>query len=247
MIYIAGGAGVPNFGDELMAKYWLDEVQHNSDVTFSGIRGKVLRSLFSQRYPNVKFTGGLHACLAHGPANFWGAFEFGTRIFSWKNKHLLGEERERLLAAKVFHLHGGGYINTKWPKHAFYFGLALALKEKTGCKIAATGLGLTPILAPPAKLVEKFGRSIDAFDVLEVRDEDSYHFLRKYSSNAMILNGLDDVFLQSQGITPGAKTLHVSLYPGEEFGRMADRIPSRFVDGFDRHLFWLCMLISTEN
>ncbi|WP_374834249.1 polysaccharide pyruvyl transferase family protein [Paenochrobactrum pullorum] len=245
MIYIAGGAGVPNFGDELMARYWLDKLSQYSDVTFAGVRSKVLNSLFSNRFPNVHFSGALRNVIARSSADFWEAFRDGANAL--RSGVLLSmpvEEVERLMSASIFHLHGGGYINSKWPKHAFYLGLALALKEKNGCKLIATGIGLTPIQTPPDDIRPIFERALEAFDVFEVRDQESYDFIMQYdNSKQAIHNGLDDTFITPvTPITPvhNHRTLHVSLYNNEDADRVIERIPPRFIESFDLHKFWLC-------
>ena len=65
------------------------------------------------------------------------------------------ENRDHPLAGiisglEVYHLHGGGYLNNRWPTHGFMVGLGLAATELTGCRLVATGLGLGPLEAPEA-------------------------------------------------------------------------------------------------
>jgi polysaccharide pyruvyl transferase WcaK-like protein len=242
MYYLHGGAGVPNFGDELIVRQWLDflEGKVNGDIVVSGMRKKALVDIFKQRYPAVHYTSSLCSYQSKLPKGFWSSFKSGLNFFKDGVK-LAGDEINRLLSAKTFHLHGGGYINSIWPNHAFYIGFAAALKEKTGCRLVGTGLGLTPAPKPPAEIANQYRDALMAFDAIEVRDHASFEYILKSSDGcANVTLGLDDIFLLRPLLKPGPKTMHISLHSQSWADEAAEAIDFDFIKSFDQQIFWQC-------
>ena len=88
------------------------------------------------------------------------------------------------------HLIGGGYINSVWPYHLGLLRAALRLRDVSGARLAATGLGLTP-----ETHVDELAKSLNAFDHVSVRDQPSADLIG-------VESGVDDAFLYLQGV-PG--------------------------------------------
>lgn len=252
MYYLHGGAGVPNFGDELIVKQWLDFLSdkikgpvilprlRKNPITVSGMRESVLKEIFSKDYQNVNFTSALYRYQVKLPKGYWTSFHAGYTFFDDRKK-LANEELKRILSAEVFHLHGGGYINSIWPNHAFYIGFSAALKKQTGCRLVGTGLGLNPGPVPPRKYKDQFGEALVAFDAIEVRDEASFDFVHEYSGGmANLTLGLDDIFLSSPSIKSGPKTFHISLHSSEGTDEASSQLDYEFINSFERKVFWQC-------
>ncbi len=252
MYYLHGGAGVPNFGDELIVRQWLDFLadkvkgpiilprMRKNPVTVSGMRGKVLKKLFAKQYPNVNYSGALCGYQSKLPKGYWSSFQAGFTFFD-DGKKLKGAEEKRILVAQVFHLHGGGYINTLWPNHAFYIGFVAALKRKTGCRIIGTGLGLAPAPVPPEEIRDAFAEALIAFDAIEVRDKASFDFVHSTSNGiANVTLGLDDIFLSPPKIKAGPKSFHMSLHSNKGTDEIVTQLDLDFVDSFERKIFWQC-------
>lgn len=246
MYYLHGGAGAPNFGDELIAKLWLDFVKArlNPQIVFSGYRKNVLNNWFSTAYPNVHFTDALSKYQIKCDENFWEAFLEGYNFFSIDGhdpERISGAEVEILKSATVFHLHGGGYINTLWPRHGFYLGIGSALKRVNGCKLIATGLGITPIPVPPPEMEEMAREALEAFDLFEVRDKKSYDFaVSRVSDASRIVRGSDDAFLAKVRLKGKGNTLHLSLHMNEQGSNTVNLLSPDFLSKFDHHKFWIC-------
>lgn len=252
MYYLHGGAGVPNFGDELIVRQWLDFLadkvkgpalfprMRRKSITVSGMRGKVLNDLFLQQYPSANYTGALCAYQSKLPKGYWSSFQAGLTFFD-DGKSLKGAEEKRILAARVFHLHGGGYINTLWPNHAFYIGFIAALKRKTGCRVVGTGLGLAPTPIPPVEFKDAFAEALIAFDAIEVRDQASFDIVHNASNGqANVTLGLDDIFLAPPKIKSGPKSFHMSLHSNKGTDEIVSQLDLDFIDSFERKIFWQC-------
>lgn len=242
--YLHGGAGAPNFGDELMARQWVDFIQERTskNIVLSGYHKSALVDLFSLKYPKIHLTDALSNRQTACENDFWSAFNSGFDFFKNPNNDFSNEEMERILDTSIFHLHGGGYINTLWPKHSFYLGFAAAIKEKLGCLIIGTGLGITPTIEPPTqKDADRLKIALNSFDTLEFRDLHSWNYATKWGGESSIF-GLDDAFLSPvRTVTLNGTALHVALHTNKWGDAVIDRrLNKEFVESFDRHYFWCC-------
>ena len=147
----------------------------------------------------------------------------------------------------VLHLHGGGYINTIWPKNAFLLGFAVATKRRHGCKLVGTGLGLLPAGTPPELYQPMLREALAEFDLLEVRDRWAYDYLKRLSASPRILLGLDDSYLLGRDAPgdaprPGPRTLHVSWFGyADGFEEVLEFAGGPAAAAFERVLFWACI------
>ena len=86
------------------------------------------------------------------------------------------------------HILGGGYLNSIWPHHARLLRAALRLRQVSGARLAATGLGLAP-----ATDAEGLRAALGAFDHATVRDAPSAQLARADRAP-------DDAFLGLPGL-----------------------------------------------
>lgn len=242
MYFLLGGAGVPNFGDELIVRQWLDFLKSKTrmPITVSGMRADALREVFSGKYPEVNFSDYLYDYLVKLPKGYWSSFQGGLDFFKEKG-NFNNPNVQRILESSVFHLHGGGYINNLWPNNAFYLGFCAALKRETGCRLVGTGLGVSPSPNPPEEMSDIFADALTEFDAIEVRDVASLEFLHSASfGEASVSLGLDDVFLLSPEIDRSSRKIHISLHSNEDMDDVAKSIDLNFVESFGRKVFWQC-------
>lgn len=246
-----GGAGVANFGDELMVRKWLDFYSAHgllNDVVVDGSHSRVLSDLFSSQYKEAKYTNLFNSLRGSGPKDFWKSLRRGIQFYEnggFHNypqfKHWI-KEFEKI---KVLHLHGGGYLNNLWPQAAFLLGVAAATKRKYGCKLVATGIGFLPVNDTPSDYIDDFNKVMESFDFFECRDYASASFIKrtiKYHDN--VFYGLDDTYigLLEQGTTKNKKRLHFSFFTHviKTLEDIVDQMPANLNQQFDEVLYWGC-------
>src|SRR5690554_5426166 len=106
MYFLIGGAGVPNFGDELMVRQWIDHLINKDikNITVSGVRKTALDRMFPLHYPNVITTNSIYRYLSKAEPNFSEAFLAGYTSLEGENslKHYDEEITNTLLSSSVF-------------------------------------------------------------------------------------------------------------------------------------------------
>jgi len=191
LIYLVSTSGFPNYGDELVAAQWLRWLaQHEPDAEVwldTPSPGNCVM-MFDDLHPNVRFTDALFQIVWNAPEDPEELAWFcGEAI---RNPGLVPRRAfgmELLRRADVFHILGGGYINSLWPRHLGLLAAGATMKTTFDARVAATGLGLLPV-AGPTELVQKLAHDFDVFDV---RDTESYALL---ADDKVIQSG-DDVTL----------------------------------------------------
>jgi len=186
-IYLLGTGGFPNYGDEYITQAWLQflgQTRPSAEVWLdTPFPGQAVH-LFSHLHPRIRFTDTLWRVL-------WDTADMereeADRLLDERLAHL-GTPRYdlgiiRMKEATTFHILGGGYINSVWPLHVGLLRAAQRLRELTGIRIAATGLGLTP-----ATGVATLQEAVKHFDHFSVRDQPSAELVGGDV-------GLDDAFL----------------------------------------------------
>lgn len=249
MILLVGGGGIPNYGDELIINNWLrwyGEVGEGAmnRVRVEGYSARVLRSTFSSRFPEVGWGHIVrNARLRYRDAGFWGALDGGLKAGEASDRSVRAA-KDIADAASIFHVHGGGYINGKWPTHAFVLGIAASAAKSAGTRAVATGLGLRPVPEPDDLERAILDEVVGCFSLLEVRDKWSYDFLIRNvapSNHSKIILGLDDAFLQPVlAERRDTRTLHLALRADAAGDSIIERLDNDFVGSFDRHQFWVC-------
>lgn len=238
---LVGGGGVPNFGDELIIEKWLQWVR--SRTRFSNMKlvlelnhWRVGHSLGFDQYPLVFPSSDMSRLRAIlGDVSFATAFDAGVAYVTSEERGATSDRLySRLERTAVFHLHGGGYLNSYWPSHAFSLGVGCGLKEKYGTFTMATGLGLGPFKS--AEDSKRVAAAAEAFDYFEVRDADSASFTSLANEP-----GLDDAFLSSVNhVLCSESALHVSLIGNSDRTSMFNTLSRDLVQQFERLYFWIC-------
>ncbi|MBB1250855.1 polysaccharide pyruvyl transferase family protein [Rhizobium sp. G21] len=203
---LIGGAGAPNYGDELIVRGWVDFLTtHIDPKTKILIYENIAKNEIELHGPfaknaNIEFRDDLAAIAkANKELSFWGQVARGYE-FIQKNgmnsykKHNLKE----LQNAETVHLHGGGYLNKLFPVKGFFLGLCAALNKAYGTRIFATGIGFGPADPVPAGLETTISEIFSRFEIFELRDVDNYRKLSKQFPFANFSYGLDDCFLVPQ-------------------------------------------------
>lgn len=246
MIYLTGGAAVPNYGDELIVDSWLRwYIDQNaidpSRITASGSFAKVFDRLFGQRYPGLRTAQSMRpARFRYRDEGFVGIAMAGYRYLD-DPAHRTSALMEELEGTSLFHLHGGGYLNTNWPVHAFHVGIGAWAKDNLGAKLVGTGLGLGPLPDFEGDDATAVRKIFSRFDVLEVRDDWSLEYLLRNRFHDAPVGGLDDAFLQAPPArkVPGS-VLHISAFHQQAVEQLLEQMPGAFVEAFDRVAFWIC-------
>lgn len=188
-IYLVSAAGLPNYGDEILTRVWLDWLAaHHPDtpVWLDCPEPGRANHLFADAHPHLTTTNTLwHLAFgAHGMSLPDGAAH-AKRIVTdlGSPRYDLGILQLREMAS--VHLLGGGYLNSVWENHLFLLPALVALKERFSVPLYATGQGVLP-LSPEAR--EAVRGWAGAFDVFEARDAPSAEAIG-------VTPGVDDAFL----------------------------------------------------
>lgn len=200
VIYLVGSSGHPNFGDELIARTWVEyystrfpDAQIWLDSPRPGHSSVLLRELAAnERHCNTLF----HTCWNAPSADPADVTDFGRRVVN--EPGLLPREVsgiEVVRSASILHVIGGGYVNALWPRHLALLSAVAEVAAQTGARAALTGAGLTP---PPPGAEGYLNEVLARFDVVDVRDEPSAALLAQLGS--VVTNTGDDALLSIDSI-----------------------------------------------
>lgn len=220
MYYLLGGSGVPNYGDELMAGGWLRYLaRKNPDarVVIDTNVPSISTLLLQPENWKASHVSVVKSLATQNPLeHFWQNFERGYKFFArggFSKYARLSAFDDYLKNTQIFHLFGGGYISDKWPHTGFLLGFAGAAQAEYGFRLVGTGLGITPISAPPPALDKTARRVLNRFQMIELRDQSSAAFISKTSGNDNSFHGLDDSFLEPvKPLADQEPALHVSCF-----------------------------------
>jgi len=187
--YLVSPAGVPNFGDEFLARGWLDWLAAHhpqADVWLDCIEPGRAAHLFADTHPRLRVTNTLWQLAHEKPA---GSLETDAKRARDAVVHL-GTPRidlglEALRSMSSIHLLGGGYMNALWPLNLSILSALTSLKSRFGVPLFATGQGLMPQNLSTAELVRPL---LAQFDYVESRDAEG---AREFG----VREGVDDAFL----------------------------------------------------
>lgn len=211
MIYLYTTAGIPNFGDELIAAHWLRYLSPQSVIVdCSGPqRARETLGAINSNAKFVRAIGKFSSAIAktNPRGTFWDHARAGRKCFSGPSADAL---KNLLSGVSRFHMVGGGYISTKWPHSGALLGVALAIRETLGISVAGTGLGMTPISEPDD--LPLLRDIVAAFDLLELRDIDGFSYLQRWAPVEHVVFGIDDSFLYPVTLRSGPPAVHVSSH-----------------------------------
>lgn len=188
-IYLIAPSGNPNFGDEFIAASWLKylaKTQPETPVYLDCPQPGLAQSLFSALHPKLRVTNTLWRAM--GDAAGLPLDEQGprvTRLVKNLGSPLYDLGLLQLRQAKSLHLLGGGYINGLWPQHYSLIDGMRAVRELTGARLFATGLGLMPDHPDPRVDAHSLFRD---FEYASARDMGS-------SRTFALTPGIDDAYL----------------------------------------------------
>lgn len=191
-IYLIGPAGIPNYGDELIAATWLRylaDAAPDADVFLDCMDPGKAADRLKGLHPRVRFHSALwQLCLrlwSPDPAVTATAVAAAARDPSGHPD--LADAAGELRRARVVHLLGGGFINSVWAPFAGLLAGITAVTGGSGARAAMTGQGLWP----PAGRPDLVRSLAEGFDVVDVRDAASAELLAAGSA----AHSCDDVFL----------------------------------------------------
>lgn len=205
VLYLVGTSGHPNFGDEFIAASWLRflaRARPGAEVWLDCPNPGLASHLFDGLHPGLRTTDTLWRLAVETAGMAPAAADAHvdrvvTQLGSPRyDLGLLGARR-----AGSVHFLGGGYLNSIWPHHARLLRAALRLREVSGARLVATGLGLAP-----AADTEGLRAALGVFDHATVRDAPSAQLSRAERAP-------DDAFLGLPGLAG---------YPGVPAERTAD-------------------------
>ena len=251
MYILAGGSGIPNFGDELIALNWLALIRSRDATTeiLLDCKNPAASEAVVGPMSGVRHVSYLRRMSLGRDLGFWGNLKRGYEFIrkgGFDRHPAAAAFGEAVKNAEVFHIFGGGYINERWPSSSFQLGFAAALHELYGTRVATTGLGLMP-LSPPGTWGEIgiFNRILSKFEIVDVRDAPSWRAISS-APGTRASNGLDDSFLAPvRGrADDGTRTLHVVVSFGEgnafKMAEIVSQTATVLRPQFDRALFWRC-------
>ncbi|WP_346827632.1 polysaccharide pyruvyl transferase family protein [Serratia inhibens] len=186
VFYLISAAGMPNFGDDMLTRYWVDYLQEKfpgCTIYLDAVDSVVASELF----PTAR-------CVDYVWRLVQALGDEGSVEEKFADSYTL-PSRERLMG-KIFggahsiHLLGGGYINELWGANVRLMELTAYFAKKHDLACYGTGLGLQPFSADNANKLSPFIRQFDYFDV---RDRASFEVLEPFGIPALSFTG-DDYF-----------------------------------------------------
>jgi hypothetical protein len=177
-VYLVSMAGYPNFGDELIARRWIEHLARHRpdeevwlDCRFPGTAS----ALFGDLHPRLRVTDAVFRAVED---SLRGSRRPVEEIVTHLGTPLYDAPLLALREARSLHLLGGGFVNAVWPENAHLVRAMRAAAEVSGAPLLATGQGLAP-----------FGEEqLAGFDHVGVRDAASAERLG-------IELGVDDAYL----------------------------------------------------
>ena len=193
---LVGALGGPNFGDELILLTWINIIKQRDPAAQIYCDGYNLEGL-------KKTVDGL-AHVVDGSESLWNFcslldYDVKKNIwseiskFSFNNQNLILDKLSVLAKKNIDQIHiiGGGYLNSIWKSNYFILIVSRLLSWMTGARLIATGLGLTPVDIVDLPNLRAL---LKTFDLVDVRDEDSYNLLSGIDAKCITYTG-DDVLL----------------------------------------------------
>lgn len=231
---LIGGAGAPNYGDELILKKWvqlMEELDPSAEwLVFQNIAQNAER--MHRRYAgraNVKFSDALARVAKRVEGlSFWQQVLRGYHFIERGGVKIYGQDVLRKISeASTVHLHGGGYLNAMDASKGFWLGIAASAARLSGARCFATGIGFGPVEKPQREDVPALAEVFSQFDVIELRDVEGFRFLSRLFPHSNFTYGFDDCYLASPDnlASPGRKTLFLSFVAYN-----IDKLPKQFWD-----------------
>lgn len=192
-IYLVGSAGYPHYGDERVAAVWLEYLaatEPDAEVYLDCPNPGGAQLLLGHLHPRVRFVDTVFRIAWAAPT------EDAAEIAEFAGRAALSPGFgvphraagvDVLHTVDVFHVIGGSYVNSIWPRHVGVLAAGGALTAEHGVRAAVSGLGLLPSSAS----TEVLDQVTADFALVDVRDTAS----RGLFSSASVRDTGDDALL----------------------------------------------------
>ncbi|WP_329580403.1 polysaccharide pyruvyl transferase family protein [Kitasatospora sp. NBC_01250] len=189
--YLVCPAGIPNYGDELIAATWLRhlaQVAPDADVVVDCLGPQAAADRLRGLHPRVRFQNVLwQLCVDHWSPDPAATARAVAATVDAAGRPAAADGLGALRHARVVHLLGGGFINAIWAPFAGLLAGITAATRRSGGRAAMTGQGLWPPAEGKSGLIRSLA---EGFEVVDVRDEASAELVGCAASRSC-----DDVFL----------------------------------------------------
>ena len=177
-LYLVSMASYPNYGDELIARRWLEHLARHrpeDEVWLDCRHPGTASALFGGLHPRLRVTDAVFRTVED---SLRGSRRGVEDIITSLGTPLYDAPLLALREAGSLHLLGGGFVNAVWPENDLIVEAMRAASRLGGAPLIATGQGLAP-----------FGpETLQGFDHVSVRDAPSAQRLG-------IPQGVDDAYL----------------------------------------------------
>lgn len=198
VIYLVASSGHPNYGDEIIVRQWLRHLavaEPDAEIWLDCSNPGPTAVLMRDLHPNLRCTDTLYRLCWQAPSDdprevarfVRSELESPTVTARWVGGMAV------VRSASVFHILGGGYINTIWPRHLGLVAAAGWVAREMGAAAVASGLGLLPA---DEAVREVWAAEAPSFARIGVRDRPSAELLAGVERARL---GADDVFLGGLG------------------------------------------------
>lgn len=176
--YLVSMASYPNFGDELIARRWLEHLARHrpeDEVWLDCRHPGTASALFGGLHPRLRVTDAIFRTVEDSVR---GSRRSVEDIVTGLGTPLYDAPLLALREAGSLHLLGGGFVNAVWPENDLLVRAMRAAAGLSGAPLVATGQGLAP-----------FGpETLQGFAHVSVRDAQS-------AAHLGIAQGVDDAHL----------------------------------------------------
>ena len=177
-LYLVSMASYPNYGDELIARRWLEHLARHrpeDEVWLDCRHPGTASALFGGLHPWLRVTDAVFRTVEDA---LRGSRRGVEDIITSLGTPLYDAPLLALREAGSLHLLGGGFVNAVWPENDLIVEAMRAASRLGGAPLIATGQGLAPFGA----------ETLQGFDHVSVRDAPSAQRLG-------IPQGVDDAYL----------------------------------------------------
>ena len=196
-IYLVGSSGYPHYGDEAVAAAWLRHLaatEPDAEVFLDCPNPGGAQLFLADAHPNVRFVDTVFRISWAAPSE--DADEVADFVSQATRQPGFGYAHraagvELMQSADIYHVIGGGYVNTIWPRHIGVLAAGHVLATEFGKHVATTGNGLLPNAASGDSL----DRLTEGYAVVDVADDPSRAL---FSSDRVTATG-DDALLGLRG------------------------------------------------
>ena len=197
-VSIIGGAGAPNYGDELIVKGWINHFKNNYPNTHLTIYENIEKNEVALHGDHNFSDDLVKVAKAYSGIGFWDQVKRGYSFIDNNGIEKYSKfNLQPLLESNIVILHGGGYLNNYDPEKGFYIGFLASLNAKYGVRVYASGIGFGPVSKDGLSKddISFIDEVFSKFESFELRDVDNFRYLSKTFRSANFIYGIDDSYL----------------------------------------------------